>query len=361
MFFTISPVVDDRLPCHTKLGSYWLSHDHGWAFEKNYWFKGYYYDQLDHGNFLKIKLLSDSVIELEHDRVRGFPLWWDNDNKILTNLLGHGLELWTDKKILLQDYCLKDSDIPPDNQLISNDLTIELAADLLCENLISKAKRLSNQNLPKKIFLTGGVDTVTLYSVLKYIGAEVELIDYEYIRYDWFLDKNFKEIQKNHWAYNQCHHWDSPTILVTGSYGDEFLMRGPLTAALWATWHNIDVIDILRNNDNLYHSRYFLRDKNYKIFKNTRENLVKIQQQYQSYSDLCNKLVDINCNDFQLWNLGNTITWTPYKDVKLLKLCLSINPDDLTAQILDAALNKLVIQKLYPNALSLLSKHKNSR
>jgi hypothetical protein len=359
MFFTISPTIDLRLPCHSKLGNYWLSHDHGWIFEKNQLVKGYWYNQLDHGNFLKIKLLSESTLELEHDRVRGFPLWWDNNNKILTNLLGQGLKLWTNKKILIQDYCLKDSDIPADDQPILNNLTIESAADLMCENLISKAKLLNNQNLPKKIFLTGGVDTTTLYSVLKYIGADVELIDYEYIKYDWFLDKNFKKIQKNHWAYNQCHHWDQPTILVTGSYGDEFLMRGPLTASTWAAWHNIDVINELYNNNNLYHSKYFLKDKNYKVFKHNWENRAKIKQQYKSYSELCHRIIDINCNDFQLWNLGNTITWTPFKDLKLLKLCLSINPDDLTTQILDATLNKLIIQKLYPAALSLISKHKN--
>lgn len=360
MFFTLSSEPDNRLPNHDRFGNYWFSHDDGWKNNKDHWYKGYNYPQINHGNFLKLNLISDSNVLLEHDIVRGFPLWWNNQTQTLTNLLGTGLQIWNNKNVCIRDHWLHDFDQP--NYFVSElkELSFDQAVDLICENLVAKAQSLKNLNISKKLFLTGGIDTATIYSVLKYVGVEVELIDYEYIKYDDFLNKNFSKIKKIHWGYQQIHHWDKPTMLVSGAFGDEFLMRGPLTLAWWAAFNNIDLVELLKNNCDVYHHSYFLKDQNVKIFNNEWNSRSEIKLASKDLIGLKNKIINNVSNDHQHWHLGNTLTWTPFKDIELLKVCLSLNIEDLTGQALDATLNKSVIKKMYPKALSVVSRQKNT-
>jgi len=361
MFFTLSIKPDNRLPNHNKFGNYWFSYDQGWQQHDNYWVKGYNYPNLNHGNFLKLKLITDDYVLLEHDDVRGFPLWWDNNHQTLTNLVGTGLQIWNDKIVSLQNQYLVDSDF--DDYLIAdyNEITLDQAADLICENLLKKVYelKLDNTNTVKKMFLTGGVDTAMIYSILKYAGVDIEIIDYEYFRYDWFLNKNFKKIREHHWGYSQIHHWTEPTMLISGAYGDEFFMRGPKTVSLWAAYHNVDLITLLRSNQNNYHYNYFLKHTNLPVFDTCWQSRLKIKDTYKSTLDLNNSIINNVSNDYQHWHLGNTLNWTPLKDFELLKICLKLPLDDLTNQILDAILNKLVIKKMYPKLLPMISTYKN--
>jgi hypothetical protein len=361
MFFTLSNKFDRRFPFCDQIGDYCFSHDDGWHLIDHSWIKGYHYPQLNHGNFLKLHMLSKSEIALEHDSTRGFPLWWDNNTNTLTNLLGSGLELWSDRAINIKNYCLNDSDLV-DHQVKSNSIIgFDHAVDLICENLVVKAKQLTHEKIPKKMFLTGGVDTATIYSVLKYTNVDFDLIDYEHIKYDWFLNRNFADIKQAHWGYKQIHHWDQSTILLTGSYGDEYLMRGPTTVALWSAWHNVNLVEVLKNNPNCYHAEYFLKDKNLSIFKHYWEQKNLIKETYQHLDELAKQIVNINRNDFQLWHLGNTVTWTPFKDIELLKICMQLEINDLILHFQHATLNRAVIQKLYPPAIEFVSKFKNSK
>jgi hypothetical protein len=361
MFFTLSKKIDHRFPFNDQFGDYWFSHDSGWHFSDNTWTKGYYYPHLNHGNFLKLRMLSNSDIVLEHDSTRGFPLWWDNDKRVLTNLLGAGLQLWSDRAIKITNHCLNDYNCFDYSVNLGSKISVDHAVDLICENLVAKAEQLKHEKIPKKMFLTGGVDTATIYSALKYANVEFELIDYEYIKYDCFLNTNFTDITKSHWGYKQIHHWEHPTMLLTGSCGDEYLMRGPSTVALWSAWHDINLVNMLENNMNCYHAEYFLNDKNLSIFKRHWEQRNLIRENYQQLAELSEQIINISCNDFQFWHLGNTITWTPFKDIELLKICMRLDINDLALHFQHATLNRAVIQKLCPTAIDFVSKFKNSK
>jgi hypothetical protein len=238
-------------------------------------------------------------------------------------------------------------------------LTIDTAADLVCENLIKKAEALKNWSpeIPKKLFLTGGVDTTVLYSVLKYVGVAVEILDYEYIKYDWFLNHNWTQLKAQHWGYGQIHHWTDPTILVTGGCGDEYLFRGPNTIGMWSAWHSIDIIKQLVPGS--YHTDYFLKEKNISFFQQHWRNKDALKSQFPRTKDIAKQIVNLNYNDYQHWHLGNTLTWTPFKDIDLLKISLRLDVDSTIDHIVNASLNKKIIKKLCPNALALLSNTKN--
>lgn len=358
MFFTISPQPDTRLPYHEQIGNSILSHDSGWSGQDNQWFKGYQYPTIDHGNYAKITVVDD-VICVDHDKCRSFPLWWNPDTKTLTSLLGTGESIWADDvvKIINGNIKLSKTDIygPIDPSPIPQDRAIEL----LIDRFDQKFKLLAGHSLPKKLFVTGGVDTMTLLAFVKSQKIDCDVVDYEHFEFDQFTNANIQKLKQQHWAYAQIHHWRTPVMILTGGCGDEFFFRGPYTIALWSAWHDIDIVDILNKFDG-YHKGYYLKDKNINIFKDFYNNREHIRELYKTEQDLTKQILNANVNDHQHWHLGNTLTWTPFKDLELTKIILRLNQDDLIKHILDADINKKIIQRVYPKCLELLSTTKNS-
>jgi hypothetical protein len=348
MFFTISSVPDARLPEHENIGSVWFSHDAGWTNNGMTWSKGYT------GNHLCF-VWSQNRIDVDHDPTRCFPLWWDKDTKTLSNFLGTGERVWADQRIAIVDGQLVTEPADVIGTIDTDIVTMDQAVDLISANLIQKAVLLQE---PARLFVTGGIDTLTLLALVKHLDLSCDILDYEHFEYDEFTNQNITELRKQHWAYNQIHHWRRPTTLISGAYGDEFLFRGPHNIALWAAWHDIDLLRLLKTATG-YHVGYFRKPENEIIFQQTFYRRSTIKAMYPTYTDLVRKIIDINANDFQHCHLGNTITWTPFKDPVLTKIVLQLNQQDLLKHILDAAVNKQVISKLYPNALKLLSATKN--
>jgi hypothetical protein len=348
MFFTVSRLPDPRLPEHKNIGTWWFSHDAGWSCNGTEWSKGYI------GNHLHIKW-NNNQIQFEHDLTRCFPLWWDKDSHTLTNFLGSGQRVWADKTIAIVDGQLVTAAVDIVGEINSSALTMNQAVDTISRCLIQKAAGLLH---PSKLFVTGGVDTLTLLALVKHVGLPCQLLDYEHFEYDEFTNQNIIDLRKQHWAYNQIHHWREPTTLISGAYGDEFLFRGPHNIALWAAWHDIDLIQLLKSATG-YHVGYFRKPENKVIFCQAFNQRADIKAAYPTYTDLVRKIIDTNANDFQHCHLGNTITWTPFKDPELTKIVLRLNQQDLLDHILDATVNRQIIARLYPTALNLLSATKN--
>jgi hypothetical protein len=361
LFFTISLNKDPRLPNHTLINEWYFSYDDGWVKTNNRWFKGYHQPNVDHGNYVEI-INSNSNIRIVHDRYRSFPMWWDESTATLTNLLGQGKSIYADDlvqltnrgiEIVKQDYC----------DTISQDtIFLDQAVEKIEKNLVNKAIDLETNysDLPKKLFVSGGVDTLMLYALIKQQNLPVEVVDYEHMEYDWFLNHNLDEIRSQHWAYNQIHHWKTSTMLITGACGDEFLFRGPYTIALWAAWHDIEIEKYIKTSTG-YHAKHFLKEKNIAVFQEFYKNRKQVQEQYVTKLELIRQILDVNANDHQHWHVGNTITWTPLKDLELTKIMLQLSVDDLMQQILDAKVNKMLMERFYPESLRFLSKSKNYR
>lgn len=350
---------DSRLPNHIKIQEWILSFDYGWKVESNFVYKGYDLDH--HGNWTKICF--QDQIKIEHDALRSYPLWWDNHSKVLTNFLGSGEPIWVDKKVTLNN----DSIILDDNDVIGSldmsVLSLDTVVDKIIDNLQKKLNSLrSHCDLPVKLFVSGGIDTVLLYALIKNQNFDCEIITCEHLDYNWFLDNNLVDLQNRHWGYRQIHHWNNPCMLLTGSCGDEFFMRGPNTLALWCAWHDID-IENLFGKDEYYHKGYFLLPKNKNIFDDCYSQRKHIQTQYSTELELKKQILNINSNDHQYWHLGHTLTWTPYKDLEITKIILQLSKEDIIDQIKHASLNRKIIQKLWPDFLNLLSltKNKNPR
>ena len=348
MFFTISLFPDTRLPEHELIGSWWFSHDAGWSNNGTTWTKGL------PGNYLTLTW-NNNRIDVNHDLTRCFPLWWNQKTQTLTNLLGTGDRIWADQQVAVVDGHLVTNTVDVVGQISNVTITLDQAVDAIISNLVQKAKSLTH---PSKLFVTGGVDTLTLLALVEYTATPCEILDYEHFEYDEFTNLNINNLKKQYWAYNQIHHWRKPTTLISGAYGDEFLFRGPHNIALWAAWHDIEINKITKSATG-YHVGYFRKPENEVIFQSAFHRRSTIKSLYPTYTDLVNKIIITNANDFQHCHLGNTITWTPFKDPNLTKIVLQLSQQDLLEHIIDATVNKQIIARLYPKALELLSPTKN--
>lgn len=355
MFFTLGPDIDDRFNQHHRIGNFWFSHDAGWIQTSSGWTKGY--GDNEFGNWCSLNSRGDTVV-LDHDQYRSFPLWWDG--KSLTNLLGTGKNIWADDRVIVTPDGLETHKVDVIGTIPDMVVTKDHAVDVIAKRLENNLRWLLDNLLdhPKKIFLTGGTDTAVIYAVMKYLKLDFETIDYEYFKYDWFTNHNITNIRKQHWAYRQIHHWTDSCVFVTGSCGDEFLFRGPEQIAIWAAWNDIDLERLLRSSDG-YHRAYFLADKNLSLIKTAYSKRNEIREKYPTRPDLLRKLLDSNINDHQHWHLGKTLTYTPFKDLELTKVMLSLSPDDLLGQILDAEINRRLIERFCPECNIYMSSSKN--
>lgn len=363
MFFSISKQKDTRFLNHQLIGNFYFSHDDGWDISENSFFKGYKTPNISHGNWTEVFLTDSEGIKLSHDELRSYPLWWDNENKILTNLNGNGERIWADGNITIKSDStveIQKTELLPvmDDTHVKSDDFVKWVIKNLTQKLEEFNNVYGNENL--KLFPTGGIDTGTLLALLKYNNktSKVDILKHEYFYYDNFCDKNIEFIQDEYWAYKQIHHWKEKCFLLSGACGDEFWFRGPQIISLWAAWHGINLIELLQKHEG-YHVNYFLKQKNIHIFQKSFNNRHKIQEIYPTYESLKTQILNINANDHQHWHLNKTLTWTPFKDLEIINKILSLSFDDIIGQIVDANLNKKVIKEMAPDVLNTISDTKN--
>ena len=74
------------------------------------------------------------------------------------------------------------------------------------------------------------------------------------------------------------------------------------------------------------------------------------------YQGLCNIVV----NDWQHYHLGNTLTWTPLRDLEIFKILLRVPPNELLNQIMSSAISIQLIEQNKPGLSKLISDQKNN-
>jgi hypothetical protein len=374
MFFSISSTSDSRFPNSYPINIGFFNCDSGWTQtivnRKIIFYKGYSSVDICElvanttpqylGNFCCVIVGEETTVT--HDVNRGFPLYW-YPNNMLTNLSLESeskyVNLYSDRYVSIDsNFGLTEHFFDCYGPIDSTTITFDQCVDQLAELLIEQVKDLQLPN-QYQLFLSGGIDTCLLLALLNSQKIDYNLLDYEHFDYDTFTYKNINFIKKKHWAYAQMHHWRTPNTLITGGCGDEFFFRGPTAIALWAAWHNIDVVTLLKQYPTSYHAKYFLKNINQETFQQALANRNQILKDYPTEADLVKQLLNINVNDHQHWHLGETLTVTPYKNLEITKLLLRLSKEDLLKQVLNAEVSKALIWRLDPTALKYVSPYKN--
>jgi len=212
----------------------------------------------------------------------------------------------------------------------------------------------SHNQLPVNVYLSGGVDSLLVYSFLQKHTDQYTWINCSHVDYDYFWLKNSGDV-RNHWGYKQIHHWTTPCVLTSGAPGDEFMLRSPTTGNMLLMHHNINVFDLLEQTDCL-HREYFLRDKHVKLFQHMLDDEPPIQDQDLLFEQMCH----VNLNDWQHWHIGHTLTWTPLRDLEIFKLLLRLPFADQLDQFLNSGISREIIEHNRPGLSHAISTQKNS-
>jgi hypothetical protein len=344
MFFSISKDSNSRFPNNYQVGNLWVNCDNGWQLTPDGFYKGYA------DNYCRL-VITDTSIQIEHSQYRSFPLWYQDG--VVTNIEPKAHQAWTDDAISIdQQGHVTSSKIDIDLTIPAEKITTLEALDRIRQRLDLKLSQ-----VPKniKLFCSGGLDTMMLYSMLAGRHS-FELVTDEHYEHDEFTDRN-QELLDKFWAYNQIHHWTNPTWLATGSHGDEYFLRGPTVIGMLTAWHDINFSELLADNPDAYHYRYFNKDPD--VWKTAWDNRYQLRKEYPTVELLHRQIMNILVNDYQHWHLGNTLTWTPFKDIEIARILLQLNIIDLIPQFIDGRLSKDLIIDYNDNAIDYLSQYKN--
>jgi hypothetical protein len=364
MFFHISKTVQPNFPHNHRTNHFVVNLDEGWTnvqdqHGNDIWYKGYLDDAplqwhavrisdestpTHNGNFCVIKV-TDSGLTIRTDKLRSFPIWHDlNDG--LTNLRSMNTTVWADSVIdVANDLSLSQTSFDAIGNINDSVLTKEQAVDQIDTLLDNKIKTfLDNLSDPLKVFLSGGWDTGLIFSYIKKHTNNYELVRSLHRECDYFYLKNHGDLKK-FWAYqHQIHSWKEPCILVSGAPGDEFTARGPLTANLLLLPHGLSIPTLLKDPKfkNGYMYSYYNQEKFIDMWN-------KQEQEYNknklSIGDTIKTACNYNLNDWQHWHLGNTLTWTPLRDIEMFKLFARLEPTALIDQVMNGGIQKELINR----------------
>ena len=374
MFFSISQQHKNNFSYFYQLGPFSVSTDAGWTeYKKNNYhilYKGYADSEpMDSaiesiieqneptrlGNFC-VLVFDSATLKIKTDRYRGFPIWVESGKEI-TNLIKLDHTAWTDSLIEINpDFTVNETKFDVIGPIDTSYITLDQAVSQINHILEIKTQNfLKTINSPIKTFLSGGVDSLLVYSYLQRYTNNYEIIQCSHVDYDEFWLKNSGTLQ-NFWGYNQIHHWQESCALTSGAPGDEFMLRSPTTVDLFLKFHGIDMISLLDQDrwKNCLHHTYFNLPKHRNIFLSTQ--ISSVVDRYQLLWNLCNILV----NDWQHWHIGNTLTWTPLRDLEITKILLRLPVDNLLGQIMNSDVSCCLIEQNKPGLTKVISDQKNS-
>lgn len=378
MFFCLTIDVDPRFPEHWNLGNLILNTDAGWhRIDANghvFIYKGYadhlrlhdnlfsINDNQQEGNFCIFDYdISNGLISIKTSLYRSFIIWHDRNKHCLTNFDTGPSTIWTDSTISVdQDLEVYEDKIDLIGNIDTKEISKEELIDRVHRRLTDRVQSFLNNNddRPLRVFCSGGIDSMLVFSYIKSNTDRFEMVYQNHVDWDIFWCRNQNHIRNQFWAYQQIHHWARPCFLSSGAPGDEFMLRSPVTANLWLKHHGTSILQELeKNNGDLLHRRYFNRTKHIEIFKQQdHDDHYKTFKKSEMYRELCNNVA----NDCQHWHLGNTLTFTPLRDLKIFKMFLRLPVDDGLGQILNSSISKELIALNDPDLLNYLSDVKNT-
>jgi hypothetical protein len=316
---------------HKVLDNYFLFLDQGWKKEKNYFYKGI------HDAFCKIYVAP--FIKIETNKLRDFPIYYNSTSfsnfEVLENILPIDGILEFDKEPQIS---FQKNFYPA---LTKNELDFDTCHNILFNALIENVKGFISKNT-KPLFVPAqkGIDTLTVRSVLDYLKVKYELFhlpDTPPKR-----SKTGEFLSQKYWGFSQIEERDN-SVIVTGFYGDEWILRNPYHVSILLSQRKIDLAQEFDKVKDGYMKKFF---ETYRK-KCVKETSLSLQD-----------LMALICNDFQIWHLHNTYFFSPLKHENILKL-LSADKNTIIGQITDAKLSKSIIKRCNPALLDSIDSHKN--
>lgn len=328
--------------------------DTGWKQNGNVLYKGYCIDQnLNNkveqkdfsestGNYVILDF-SDNKCEIYHDDSRSFPMFYNDF--VVTNLADDSMTpLWFDGSVHFADDKWQYNQRKMQNVIVFDKnhkrYKKEDIVELYCDYLVKTCSRLPNE-LPIYCADSNGVDSTVVRSALDYCGIKYKLVK-----------DNSEFYSELGWGYRQLYINHTPHIQATGFCGDEMLLRNPQYAQWLLDADGINLADEFSKIDYSYMKGFFQS----KYLEKMQKNKTEFPDRVNGFEHTANVML----NDFQMWHLNNTLTFTPMRNIPIAVECLYADSDAILNQVIHAGISKDIIKKLNPSNLETLSKHKNN-
>ena len=69
--------------------------------------------------------------------------------------------------------------------------------------------------------------------------------------------------------------------------------------------------------------------------------------------------INLIVNDYQHWHLGNTLTYTPLRDIRIFEIIARLEKEALIDQVMNSCVQIEIIKRNRPELLKYLSSQKN--
>jgi len=314
-----------------KIGSNHIYLDKDWIQKDNYFFKGI--------SSSWCKIYFGDFIRIETNKFRDFPIYYGHD--VVTNFKKLECIVPVDGVVEL-DVTVKISytgDFYP--SIGTEEKTFDECHDTLFNALIENVRKFSKNN-DKKVYMPkqGGIDSLTARSVFDYLGVPYEIFDLPSVKPT--LSALGMELAKEHWGFQQISPHENCAV-VTGFYGDEWILRNPYYVHVLLSKKGVNIIGEFDKIESCYMKKYF---EHYRK-KCSGDPVSGIET-----------LVTQICNDFQIWHLDDVYFFSPLKHKSLLNL-LNADTQTILDQVTDAKLSKSIIKRCNPKMLDLIDPLKN--
>jgi hypothetical protein len=310
--------------------------DKGWSQHNSAWYKGYstecnLSENIDNilngykpiGIWCVIALV-DGAYKVYHPELHNFP---SNEFTNLYNTIetGNLLEL---------------------NNTINN---MDVVVDNVVSTLVDVCQGYTKNNSDiLNIWCTGGLDSVLLLAICEKANIPYNLYAHKssfssHVEYESNLTKHVKREFSN---YTFLSLFANKTILATGYGGDNYFCRHPVQINMLANSLGTTLLDVVKKHHYVY--PYIGRQNLENDTPSLTEEEVKKRLLYQ---------IQIW---YSVWHIDNTITFTPYQNIDLFKMILTLPIHELIDASLDGTIQKKAIEKCNPDFLQLIDQQKNT-
>lgn len=272
-----------------------------------------------------------------HSELRGFPIY---TNGVDTTNLPNMPEFYhVENKVLWNT----------DYTTWSLDEVVEKATNIFCDNITGFLKY--NPNTKLTVLGTGGLDSALALAAIDSI-AEYTLVRAGFKRKIREYSTPLTEYMDNSWS-----HWTSsiqknPIYYLTGWAAESTMLRDPSVFGLLCRETNTSVYDFIKENDYMYH---FLQRED---VKNRVNQAIEGVTKTNDYKTSILSTVD---NSFHHWHIDNNYHVSPFYDKRLPEICIHLSLEDMIKNCRTGLVQRLMIEKINPKFLSIVSDYKNHK
>lgn len=304
------------------------------------------------GNYCVIQYTkSTKTWALYHDSIRGFPIYYDKINISNIEKLERGVR--PNELIEMVDSVVSLGHYERIKFHSTTKLPIAEATEMVELAILTYIVDFKKYN-DDQLYVnpTFGYDTNTLRAVMEYhnvphiLHDEMQRSKPKHPLHSATNDPLYELLRSTQWGFGQLYVSEHPQTLVTGFWGDEYLMRGPKAVYYYLKQFGMNFKDEVEKRQDSYMYNF--------ISSNYFEEFEKCVEDATS-GDVARALM---C-DYQMWGFNNTQTLVPYKNIDLLEIGFRLSPDDTLDQALNARIQHDIIEKCNATLLDRISTNKN--